>query len=176
MNTWKPITNGSSLPPIGSEESEHLDFKRDPWDQGDKGDNELARDVAQFANHLGGSILVGADEDDEGRCTIYVKMTFTGIAMSLHECRERQLSPFRAASEPLSAALPVRVSGPQRSPVPRARGQRQRLGQRDLNRIDFGVTPNLPQSHRSSSLLVIIDCVRIGKNAGSIVRVKTSCC
>jgi hypothetical protein len=70
MNTWKPITNSSSLPPIGSEESEHLDFKRDPWDKGDKGYNELARDVAQFANHLGGSIIVGADEDDEGRCTV----------------------------------------------------------------------------------------------------------
>jgi hypothetical protein len=57
----KPITVAIDLPPKGtSRESGTFDFKgeQDPDDQ-----RELAKDVAAFANALGGTILVGAVED-----------------------------------------------------------------------------------------------------------------
>jgi hypothetical protein len=57
----KPITAVVDLPPKGaSRESGTFDFKgeQDPDDQ-----RELAKDVAAFANALGGTVLVGAVED-----------------------------------------------------------------------------------------------------------------
>jgi len=73
MTTWQPITQNSELPqPHDSvEESEFLDFKAEGWKGGEDGAREIARDVAQFANHLGGSIIVGAVEDDHNRLMAY---------------------------------------------------------------------------------------------------------
>jgi len=63
---WKPITTAAELAAItvGTEESEMLDFKRDGYSGGQAG-REIARDVAQFANAFGGTILIGADEADD---------------------------------------------------------------------------------------------------------------
>jgi Putative DNA-binding domain len=57
----KLITAAIDLPPLGtSRESGTFDFKgeQDPDDQ-----RELAKDIAAFANALGGTVLVGAVED-----------------------------------------------------------------------------------------------------------------
>jgi hypothetical protein len=61
---WRPILRREDLPPPGTRESEYLDFKREPSDQSEKGCIEIAQDVAQFANSLGGTILFGADEQE----------------------------------------------------------------------------------------------------------------
>ena len=42
---------------IGQSEGEQLDFKAQPWGKGK--DLELCKDVAAFANHLGGDIILG---------------------------------------------------------------------------------------------------------------------
>jgi hypothetical protein len=58
---FKPITTPDDLPPVGaSRESGTFDFK-ESQDPGNK--QELAKDVAAFANSLGGIVLVGAVED-----------------------------------------------------------------------------------------------------------------
>jgi len=69
---WKPIATRADLPLPQTEESEHLEFKREPWPDTDDGKREIARDVAQFANHLGGSIIVGAVDDGQDRLSGYV--------------------------------------------------------------------------------------------------------
>ena len=73
MTPWKPITKNVELPlpQDNVEESEFLDFKAEAWKGGDEGSREIARDVAQFANHLGGSIIVGAIEDEHNRLLDY---------------------------------------------------------------------------------------------------------
>lgn len=73
MTTWKPITQSADLPVLRDkvEESEFLDFKAEAWKAGDDGAREIARDVAQFANHLGGCIIVGAIEDEHNRLLDY---------------------------------------------------------------------------------------------------------
>lgn len=49
------------LPDLGSVERETLDFKREAGSK--RGAYEYAKDVAALANHLGGTIIVGAVED-----------------------------------------------------------------------------------------------------------------
>ena len=61
----------ADLPPLGAEESESLDFKSEGYDGGERGCIEIARDVAQFASRLGGTLLLGAMEVD-GRLSGYV--------------------------------------------------------------------------------------------------------
>jgi hypothetical protein len=101
MNVWKPITDNSSLPPIGTEESEYLDFKREPWDSSDTGYNELARDVAQFANNFGGSIVLGADEDGGDRLSGYVDVADAAkVAARVSDVCHSALSP-RADVQPV---------------------------------------------------------------------------
>lgn len=68
------IDRTSKLPAIGTEESEYLDFKIEPWASSDGGSVELARDVAQFANHLGGSIVLGATTERD-KLTSYSSMS-----------------------------------------------------------------------------------------------------
>lgn len=64
MKFWRPIKSASDLPSIGSRESERLDFKGQCYGNSDKDRIEAARDVAQFANHLGGTIILGAHEEN----------------------------------------------------------------------------------------------------------------
>src|SRR5947207_14973186 len=62
MALFKLIMRPEDLPPVGSaREILALDFKRDLYDLAKP--FEMAKDVAAFANASGGSILVGADED-----------------------------------------------------------------------------------------------------------------
>jgi Putative DNA-binding domain len=44
------------------EESRDLDFKEDHYPKGNDGNDELAKDVAAFANHVGGLIVIGVRE------------------------------------------------------------------------------------------------------------------
>ncbi len=94
MVPWVPIVDASLLPLIGTEESEHLDFKRQPWGASDDDKNELLRDVAQFANHLGGSIIIGAEEGEGGRLARFVSIEDpeTVILRVRNTCYDR-LSP-----------------------------------------------------------------------------------
>jgi hypothetical protein len=48
----------------GVEESLDLDFKKDHYPKGNDGNDELAKDVAAFANHVGGLIVIGVREQD----------------------------------------------------------------------------------------------------------------
>ena len=94
MDAWKPILDQASLPPLDAEESELLDFKREPWESNDSGYNELARDVAQFANHLGGSIIVGAVEDGQDRLAEYVSVPdAAAVAARVADVCHSALSP-----------------------------------------------------------------------------------
>lgn len=43
-------------------EGEDLDYKREHYDSGDEGGEELAKDVAAFANHTGGLLILGMAE------------------------------------------------------------------------------------------------------------------
>ncbi|NMO02632.1 ATP-binding protein [Gordonia sp. TBRC 11910] len=54
-------------------EDEQLDWKRSPYPSG-KGD-EIAKDVAALANHLGGIIVLGVDEDDAARACAAIPFT-----------------------------------------------------------------------------------------------------
>jgi predicted HTH transcriptional regulator len=44
-----------------------LEFKRELYASGEKGCDELAKDVAAMANSAGGLILLGVDEDKQGQ-------------------------------------------------------------------------------------------------------------
>lgn len=88
-----PITMANQLPIVGtSHETSELDFKReiDPKDP-----IELAKDIAAFANQLGGTILVGLQESNEGLAVKWFPMTPTVAA-------EVQTAYERAALEHLS--------------------------------------------------------------------------
>lgn len=82
MSSWKPILEAHQLPPEGTDESEHLDFKLQPWSRDERGKSEILRDVAQFANHLGGSLIVGAREDEAGRLQEYVDVEAPDVVVS----------------------------------------------------------------------------------------------
>jgi hypothetical protein len=49
----------------GVEEGLDLDFKMDHYDRGNEGNEELAKDVAAFANHVGGLIVIGVREQQQ---------------------------------------------------------------------------------------------------------------
>lgn len=50
--------------PGQTREGDDLEFKAGAWDRNDAGKRECARDAAQFANASGGTIVVGAPEQD----------------------------------------------------------------------------------------------------------------
>ena len=52
--------------PDGLRESEQLDFKAELYGNSDSQRRELAGDLAAFANHRGGLLILGIDEDDHG--------------------------------------------------------------------------------------------------------------
>lgn len=59
------------LPDVGTEESETLDFKRDGYAGNDSAKYEAAADLAQFANNVGGRLIIGADAAND-RLEAYV--------------------------------------------------------------------------------------------------------
>lgn len=50
----------------GIHEGDRLEYKRDMYGRDDESRRELLRDVTALANHRGGHLLIGIDEDDEG--------------------------------------------------------------------------------------------------------------
>jgi len=66
------ITTPSEIPPIGTLERSTLDFKARPDTRGDAA-YERAKDMAAFANALGGTILVGC-ADTSDRLTAYLPL------------------------------------------------------------------------------------------------------
>ncbi len=50
--------------PGQTREGDYLEFKAEPWERNGDGRRECARDVAQFTNASGGTIVVGAPEQD----------------------------------------------------------------------------------------------------------------
>ena len=87
MALFKPILVSPDLPAVGaSRESGTFDFKaeQDPANQ-----RELAKDVAAFANGLGGVVLVGAVEDKKrGTLSAYKPMARLEDAEALRKAYE----------------------------------------------------------------------------------------
>ncbi|MFP5316685.1 MAG: helix-turn-helix domain-containing protein [Acidimicrobiia bacterium] len=53
----------------GLAEFSQLDWKGELYDHGSEGRSELAKDVCALANHLGGAIIIGVEEDAQGKPT-----------------------------------------------------------------------------------------------------------
>jgi hypothetical protein len=51
---------------IGAQENDTLDFKRDMYGAGDEEKREMLRDIVALANHRGGHIVVGMEQDEDG--------------------------------------------------------------------------------------------------------------
>jgi len=82
-------TDIEALKSTGAQESQYLDYKRDAYGSDTK---ELLRDITSFANAYGGEVIVGVEEDGDGRpqsipglneykleCTRYEQSAMTGI-------------------------------------------------------------------------------------------------
>lgn len=81
-----PITMANQLPIVGtSYETSELDFKRDA---NLKEPLELAKDIAAFANQLGGTILVGMQESNEGLAAKWFPMS-PSVAAEVQTAYER---------------------------------------------------------------------------------------
>ena len=55
---------------LGSPESDRLEYKRDAYGRSDDPTREMLRDISSMANHVGGRLLIGVDEDQEGAVTL----------------------------------------------------------------------------------------------------------
>ena len=75
------------------QESDRVEFKRDMYGRADEGAREMLRDIAAMANHQGGDIYIGIDEDDDG-----VARELSGI--SEKKCDERIVSSCQSSIEP----------------------------------------------------------------------------
>ena len=53
----------SNLISNGIPESPVIDYKRDTYENSDKGKREFLADVSSFANTIGGDIIIGMDEE-----------------------------------------------------------------------------------------------------------------
>lgn len=75
-------------------ESEHLDWKRDPYKRG-SGD-EIAKDIAGMANNAGGVIILGVEEDQHSRAKTATPFTDSVDAVRgmVSEIRQRRIRPF----------------------------------------------------------------------------------
>jgi len=102
VNFWRPIKNVNDLPQIGSRESASLDFKEQGYGKNESESCEAARDVAQFANHLGGTIILGAKEN-KGSLKEYVDV----VDIEDHRTRIRDICAARI--EPSVSIEPVEI-------------------------------------------------------------------
>ena len=105
---FRPIVATTDLPPVGtSRESGTFDFKerQDPADQ-----RELAKDVAAFANALGGVLLVGAVEDRK-RATlgVYKPMADLKDAETLRKAYELAVTQ-RCVPQPVIEAVRIETT------------------------------------------------------------------
>lgn len=53
-------------------EDDRLDYKRDMYGTDDESKRELLRDITQLANHRGGRLLIGVDEDANGQASAVI--------------------------------------------------------------------------------------------------------
>ncbi|HEY6476697.1 MAG TPA: ATP-binding protein [Polyangia bacterium] len=109
MALFKPVVTSADLPLEGtSRESGTYDFKRtvDPAKK-----RELAKDVAAFANAMGGVVLVGADEDrDTGTLREYAPMP-EAFAESVKAAYDRAITEF-CRPQPIIDAVRVKAPPP----------------------------------------------------------------
>jgi hypothetical protein len=102
-------------------EDEDLEFKREMWATSRRDRKELAADVAQFANHRGGFLIVGMEEDDEGVAqaiapladdgrdrALWVDQVIAGLVAPLVRVQQRQID---------HTAGPVHLISVERSPL-----------------------------------------------------------
>ena len=76
---------------IGASEGEELEFKQEMWSQGRN--EELARDIAQYANQRGGMIVIGAQEVD-GKLAGFVPLELTEAdELRIQEIVASRISP-----------------------------------------------------------------------------------
>ncbi|MCJ7490765.1 MAG: ATP-binding protein [Dehalococcoidia bacterium] len=66
------------------QENDRVEFKRDMYGRTDEQVREMLRDIAAMANHRGGDIYIGVDEDDDG-----VAARLTGVGGTGHAERIR---------------------------------------------------------------------------------------
>lgn len=67
-----------------TQEDQFLDYKRDPYPANEAGKREMIKDVSAFANAAGGYILIGVDEDGEGRASAITGVTdASGVQRSI---------------------------------------------------------------------------------------------
>jgi hypothetical protein len=72
-----------------------LDFKRDLYERNDKRKKDLAKDLAAFANAAGGLVIVGVDEDQDGRATELVKVDLSDDERNrMREILSTRVAPF----------------------------------------------------------------------------------
>ena len=76
--TYQQVTN--FIPDVA--EAPDLDYKRDQYTSSDKDKKSLSCDVAALANANGGVLIVGMDEDEQGRAA-----KDTGVSISDGEQR-----------------------------------------------------------------------------------------
>ena len=82
------------------QEGDRVDFKRDMYGRADEDVREMLRDITAMANHQGGDIYIGIDEDDDA-----VAIDLTGVEGTGHV--ERIVSSCRANIQPHLNGLQV---------------------------------------------------------------------
>lgn len=98
------------LPALGTEESETLDFKLNGYGGTDENKREAAADLAQFANHRGGWLILGA-KDEGDRVTEYPGLD----DIADQEMRLRDVA--NALLDPRPDVVTSRVRGPARKDI-----------------------------------------------------------
>jgi len=82
------------------QESQHLDYKRDPYAKSTDGHRDFLKDVTAMANAYGGYLVIGVEEDGAG----------TGIPSAVRHVPEAASECKRLSNVALSSVDP-RVSG-----------------------------------------------------------------
>jgi hypothetical protein len=95
---------------LGTPESDRLEYKRDAYGRNDDQTREMLKDISSMANHVGGYLLIGVEEDEEGKAT-----EIAGIENGEDEA-SRMLSSCLASIE-------ERILGLNCTPVPLSSGK-----------------------------------------------------
>jgi hypothetical protein len=106
------ITEAHIMALMGSLESRNLDFKQQEYGRSDQDKREFAADVSAFANTIGGHLLIGVAEDNNGTAT-----TVPGITGDID-------AEIQRLENILLSGIQPRIIGLQMRAVPIASGNR----------------------------------------------------